>query len=117
MRREGYELAVSRPQVVQKEVDGKTLEPYEQLTVDLDESYRGAAMEMLGTRGGELKDMFAGWDAAGFRLDYVIPARGLIGLRTDFLTATSGTGFAFTTPSLTTRRSPQPTSPSVVMAC
>ena len=96
MRREGYELAVSRPQVVQKEVDGKTLEPYEQLTVDLEESYQGAAMEMLGTRGGELKDMLP--DGRGrVRLDYVIPARGLIGLRTDFLTATSGTGLLYHT--------------------
>ena len=96
MRREGYELAVSRPQVVQKEEDGKTLEPYEQLTVDLGESYQGAAMEMLGTRGGELKDMLP--DGRGrVRLDYEIPARGLIGLRTDFLTATSGTGLLYHT--------------------
>ena len=96
MRREGYELAVSRPQVVQKEVQGKLHEPYEQLTVDLDESYQGAAMEMLGTRGGELKDMLP--DGRGrVRLDYVIPARGLIGLRTEYLTATSGTGLLYHT--------------------
>ena len=96
MRREGYELAVSRPQVVHKEVEGKTFEPYEQLTVDLGESYQGAAMEMLGPRGGELKNMLP--DGRGrVRLDYVIPARGLIGLRTDFLTATSGTGLLYHT--------------------
>ena len=96
MRREGYELAVSRPQVVLKEVAGKLHEPYEQLSVDLGESYQGAAMEMLGTRGGELKDIQP--DGHGrVRLDYIIPARGLIGLRTNFLTATSGTGLLYHT--------------------
>ena len=96
MRREGYELAVSRPRVVQKEIQGKLQEPYEQLTVDLDEGYQGAAMEMLGARGGELKDILP--DGRGrVRLDYVIPSRGLIGLRTDYLTATSGTGLLYHT--------------------
>ena len=96
MRREGYELAVSRPQVVHKEVQGKTHEPYEQLTVDLNDDYQGSAMELLGTRGGELKDMQP--DGRGrVRLDYVIPARGLIGLRTEFLTATAGTGLLYHT--------------------
>jgi len=69
-------------------------EPYEQLTVDLEEQYQGAVMEMLGPRGGDLKDMLP--DGKGrVRIDYVIPARGLIGLRTDFLTATSGTGLIY----------------------
>ena len=96
MRREGYELAVSRPQVVQKVIEGKVCEPFEQLTVDLDEKYQGAAMELLGPRGGELKDMLS--DGNGrVRLDYIIPARGLIGLRTEFLTSTSGTGLMYHT--------------------
>jgi GTP-binding protein len=69
-------------------------EPYEQLTVDMEEAYQGAVMEMLGARGGDLKDMMP--DGRGrVRIDYVIPARGLIGLRTDFLTATSGTGLLY----------------------
>lgn len=94
MRREGFELGVSRPEVITKEIDGVLCEPYEQLTVDLEEQYQGAVMEMLGPRGGDLKDMMP--DGKGrVRIDYVIPARGLIGLRTDFLTATSGTGFIY----------------------
>ena len=94
MRREGFELGVSRPEVITKKIDGVLCEPYEQLTVDLEEQYQGAVMEMLGPRGGDLKDMMP--DGKGrVRIDYVIPARGLIGLRTDFLTATSGTGFIY----------------------
>jgi len=94
MRREGFELGVSRPEVITKEIDGVLCEPYEQLTVDLEEQYQGAVMEMLGPRGGDLKDMMP--DGKGrVRIDYVIPARGLIGLRTDFLTATSGTGLIY----------------------
>ncbi len=94
MRREGFELGVSRPEVITKEVDGVLCEPYEQLTVDLEEQFQGAVMEMLGPRGGDLKDMMP--DGKGrVRIDYVIPARGLIGLRTDFLTATSGTGLIY----------------------
>jgi len=94
MRREGFELGVSRPEVITKEIDGVLCEPYEQLTVDLEEAYQGAVMEMLGPRGGDLKDMMP--DGKGrVRIDYVIPARGLIGLRTDFLTATSGTGLIY----------------------
>jgi GTP-binding protein len=94
MRREGFELGVSRPEVITKEIDGVLSEPYEQLTVDLEEQYQGAVMEMLGPRGGDLKDMMP--DGKGrVRIDYVIPARGLIGLRTDFLTATSGTGLIY----------------------
>jgi len=94
MRREGFELGVSRPEVITKEIDGVLCEPYEQLTVDLEEQYQGAVMEMLGPRGGDLKDMMP--DGKGrVRIDYVIPSRGLIGLRTDFLTATSGTGLIY----------------------
>ena len=94
MRREGYELGVSRPEVILKEVNGQVQEPFEQLTVDLESTYQGTVMEMLGQRGGDLKEMLP--DGKGrVRLDYIIPARGLIGLRTDFLTATSGTGLMY----------------------
>ncbi len=94
MRREGYELGVSRPEVITREVNGQREEPYEQLTVDVEEDYQGAVMQRLGERGGELTDMLP--DGRGrVRLDYVIPARGLIGFRTEFLTATSGTGLLY----------------------
>jgi GTP-binding protein len=96
MRREGYALAVGRPTVILKQVDGLTLEPYEQLTVDAEEAYQGAVMERLGARKGELTDMRP--DGQGrIRLDYRIPARGLIGFRTEFLTATCGTGLMYHT--------------------
>jgi GTP-binding protein len=96
MRREGYELAISRPEVILRELDGKTLEPYEQLAVDVDERYQGDAMELLGQRRGDLQNMLP--DGRGrVRLEYVIPARGLIGFRTEFLTATSGTGLMYHT--------------------
>jgi GTP-binding protein len=91
MRREGYELAVSRPRVVVKEIEGQACEPYETLAVDLDESSQGAVMQALGERGGQLTAMHP--DGKGrVRLDYVIPSRGLIGFQTDFRTMTSGTG-------------------------
>jgi len=94
MRREGYELGVSRPEVILKEVKGNLCEPFEQLTVDLEDTYQGAVMEILGSRGGELKEMLP--DGKGrVRLDYMIPARGLIGLRTIYLTVTSGTGLLY----------------------
>ncbi|AUB78799.1 translational GTPase TypA [Spiribacter aquaticus] len=94
MRREGYELGVSRPEVITREVDGRLEEPFEQLTVDVEEDYQGAVMQALGERGGELTDMLP--DGRGrVRLDYTIPARGLIGFRTEFLTATSGTGLMY----------------------
>ncbi|HID83443.1 MAG TPA: translational GTPase TypA [Chromatiales bacterium] len=94
MRREGYELGVSRPEVVIHEVDGEQQEPYEQLTVDIEEQHQGAVMEKLGERKGELKDMVP--DGKGrVRLDYMIPARGLIGFQTDFMTDTSGTGLMY----------------------
>ncbi|MEN3354189.1 MAG: GTP-binding protein [Betaproteobacteria bacterium] len=91
MRREGYELAVSRPRVVIREVNGEKQEPYEMLTVDVEETHQGAVMEALGARRGDLQDMQS--DAKGrVRLDYRIPARGLIGFQGDFLTMTRGTG-------------------------
>ncbi len=94
MRREGYELGVSRPEVIVREVEGRREEPYEQLTVDIEEEHQGTVMEMLGARGGELTDMIP--DGKGrVRLDYIIPARGLIGMRTEFLTATRGTGLLY----------------------
>jgi GTP-binding protein len=94
MRREGYELAVSRPEVIFREVDGKICEPYEQLTVDLDEASQGAIMQALGERKGELKDMVP--DGKGrVRLDYEIPSRGLIGFQTEFMSLTSGTGLKY----------------------
>ena len=94
MRREGYELAVGRPEVITREVDGEILEPYEQLTVDVEADHQGAVMEQLGERRGELKNMEP--DGKGrVRLDYIIPARGLIGFRTDFMTMTSGTGLIY----------------------
>jgi GTP-binding protein len=94
MRREGYEFSVSRPEVVFREEGGQRLEPYEQLTVDMEEQYQGAVMEMLGKRGGELLDMLP--DGKGrVRLDYSIPARGIIGFRTEYLTATAGTGLLY----------------------
>ncbi len=94
MRREGYEVAVGRPEVIIHEVDGEKQEPYEQLTVDIEEQNQGAVMEALGERKAELKNMVP--DGKGrVRLDYVIPARGLIGFRTDFLTMTSGTGLLY----------------------
>ncbi|MCH9672443.1 MAG: translational GTPase TypA [Gammaproteobacteria bacterium] len=94
MRREGYELAVSRPQVIQREIDGVIQEPIEQLTIDLEEAGQGTVMEMLGERRAELTDLQP--DGKGrVRLDYTIPARGIIGFRTQFLTATSGTGLLY----------------------
>ncbi len=91
MRREGYELAVSRPRVVFKEIDGVKSEPYELLTVDVEEANQGAVMEELGRRRGELLDMVP--DGKGrVRLDYRITARGLIGFQGEFMTLTRGTG-------------------------
>lgn len=91
MRREGYELAVSRPEVITKVVDGEIQEPYETLTIDVPTEYQGAIMEKLGSRRGDLKHMMTD-DKGRVRLDYVIPARALIGFHMDFLTLTSGTG-------------------------
>lgn len=94
MRREGYELAVSRPEVIFREIEGERCEPYENLTVDIEEAHQGTIMEALGKRRGQLKDMQP--DGAGrVRLDYIIPSRGLIGFQTEFMTATSGTGLIY----------------------
>ncbi len=94
MRREGYELAVSRPQVIVREIGGVPQEPYEQLVVDLEESYQGGVMEKLGTRRAELRNMEP--DGKGrVRLEYMIPARGLIGFQSEFRTLTAGTGLLF----------------------
>ncbi|MGZ5046227.1 MAG: translational GTPase TypA [Usitatibacter sp.] len=91
MRREGYELAVGKPRVVAKEVDGVRHEPWETLTVDVDTENQGKIMEELGRRGGELTDMVP--DGKGrVRLDYSIPSRGLIGFHMEFMTLTRGTG-------------------------
>ena len=91
MRREGFELGVSRPEVIRKEVDGVMQEPYEQLVIDCEESHQGAVMEELGLRRGESENMVP--DGKGrIRLEFIIPARGLIGFRSLFLTLTSGAG-------------------------
>jgi GTP-binding protein len=90
MRREGFEMAVSRPRVVIKQIDGVANEPYEAVTVDADADAQGAIMQALGSRGGDLKDMQS--DRGRVRLDYMIPSRGLIGFQTDFRTMTRGTG-------------------------
>jgi GTP-binding protein len=94
MRREGYELAVSRPEVIFREIDGEVCEPYEQLTVDIEDDSQGGVMQALGERKGDLKNMLP--DGNGrVRLDYIIPSRGLIGFQTEFLTLTSGTGLIY----------------------
>jgi len=94
MRREGFELSVSRAEVILKEVDGQLCEPYEELTVDVEELYQGAVMEALGSRKADLKNMMS--DGKGrVRLDYVIPSRGLIGFQAEFMTLSSGTGLIY----------------------
>jgi GTP-binding protein len=94
MRREGYELAVSRPEVIIKQIDGESMEPIEQLVVDVEEVHQGGVMERLGMRKGQLKNMES--DGRGrVRLDYEIPARGLIGFQTEFRTLTQGGGLLF----------------------
>ncbi|GAB7196554.1 ribosome-dependent GTPase TypA [Dickeya zeae] len=96
MRREGFELAVSRPKVIFRTIDGRRQEPFEQVTVDIEEQHQGSVMEALGLRKGEMRDMIP--DGKGrVRLDYVIPSRGLIGFRTEFMTMTSGTGLLYST--------------------
>jgi GTP-binding protein len=94
MRREGFELAVSRPEVIIKEIDGQLMEPVEQLVVDVEEQHQGGVMEKLGIRKGQLKNMES--DGKGrVRLDYMIPARGLIGFQNEFRTLTQGSGLLF----------------------
>jgi GTP-binding protein TypA/BipA len=97
MRREGFELTVGKPRVVTREVDGKVHEPFELLSVDVPEDYVGVVTQLLGLRKGRMLEMVnssaGGMDASGWvRLEYRLPARGLIGLRTEFLTETRGTG-------------------------
>ena len=94
MRREGYELAISRPEVIMREEAGETQEPFETLTVDVEEAYQGRVMENLGERRAQLRDMVP--DGRGrVRLDYLITSRGLIGFRSEFLTISSGTGLMY----------------------
>ena len=94
MRREGYELAVSRPEVIMREVDGQMQEPYEQLVVDLEEQFQGGVMGRLGERKALLQNMEP--DGKGrVRMEFIIPARGLIGFQTEFRTLTAGTGLLF----------------------
>jgi GTP-binding protein len=96
MRREGYEMAISRPEVILQTVDGEIQEPYELLVVDLQADYQGAVMERLGDRRGVLQNMQP--DGKGrIRMDYMIPARGLIGFQSEFRTVTAGTGLLFHT--------------------
>jgi len=94
MRREGFELGVSRPQVIYREIDGEMQEPYESVTIDVEDRHQGTIMERIGLRGGQLKDMVP--DGQGrVRLDFSIPSKGLIGFRNEFLTATQGTGLLY----------------------
>lgn len=94
MRREGFELGVSRPEVVMKEVDGEMCEPYEFVTIEVEEQNQGAVMEKLGERKGDLLNMVP--DGQGrVRLEYMMPSRGLIGFQTEFMTTTSGTGLLY----------------------
>ena len=96
MRREGFELSVGRPQVILKEIEGVICEPFEDLTVDVESVHQGSVMEKLGERKAELTNMTP--DGKGrVKLDFMIPARGLIGFRTEFLTATTGTGLMYST--------------------
>ena len=94
MRREGYELGVSRPEVIIKEIDGEACEPYEFVTIEVEETNQGSVMEKLGERKGDLLNMVP--DGLGrVRLEYMMPSRGLIGFQTEFMTATSGTGLLY----------------------
>jgi GTP-binding protein len=94
MRREGYELAISRPEVILREIDGESHEPYERLTLDVEENHQGTVMEKIGERRGDMQNMVP--DGKGrVRLDYLIPTRGLIGFHSEFLSATSGTGLMY----------------------
>jgi GTP-binding protein len=94
MRREGYEIAVSRPEVILKEEDGQLMEPFETLTIDCEEQHQGSIMEQLGLRKAEMTDMSP--DGKGrIRMDFMIPSRGLIGFQTEFMTLTSGSGLLY----------------------
>ncbi len=94
MRREGFELGVSRPEVITREIDGVMCEPFEDVMLDVEDQHQGAIMEKMGERKGELKNMVP--DGKGrVRLEYIVPSRGLIGFQTEFMTATSGTGLFY----------------------
>jgi GTP-binding protein len=94
MRREGFELGVSRPEVIIREIDGVKQEPFEAVTIDVEDEHQGTVMEKMGERGAEMNNMVP--DGKGrVRLDFIIPSRGLIGFRTEFLTATQGTGLIY----------------------
>jgi GTP-binding protein len=94
MRREGFEMGVSRPEVIVKEIDGVKCEPYEMVTIEVEEIHQGAIMEKLGERKGDLTNMVP--DGKGrIRLEYIMPSRGLIGFQTEFMTATSGSGLLY----------------------
>lgn len=96
MRREGFELALSRPEVILKEEDGQLMEPYETVTVDVEEQHQGGVMEKLGLRKAEMTDMAL--DGKGrVRIDFMMPSRGLIGFQTEFMTLTSGSGLIYHT--------------------
>ena len=91
MRREGYEVGVSRPEVIQKEINGEIHEPFEQIVIDIEEQYQGSIMEEMGLRKADLQNMEP--DGKGrMKLDFIAPSRGMIGFRSNFLTLTSGTG-------------------------
>jgi GTP-binding protein len=94
MRREGFEMGVSRPEVIIKEINGIKSEPFEYVTIEVEEDHQGTIMEKLGDRKGDLKDMVP--DGKGrIRLEYIVPSRGLLGFQTEFLTATSGSGLFY----------------------
>jgi GTP-binding protein len=96
MRREGFELAVSRPEVIEREIDGVLQEPYETVTIDVEEQHQGTIMEKMGIRKAELTDMAP--DGTGrIRMDFIMPSRGLIGFQTEFMTITSGSGLIYHT--------------------
>ena len=96
MRREGFELAVSRPEVIMREIDGELQEPYETVTIDVEDEHQGAIMEKMGLRKAELTDMSP--DGKGrIRMDFIMPSRGLIGFQTEFMTLTSGSGLIYHT--------------------
>ena len=91
MRREGLELAISKPEVIQKEIDGEIQEPYEQIIIDIEEIHQGSIMEELGPRKAEIQNIES--DNKGrIKLEFLAPSRGIIGFRSHFLTITSGTG-------------------------
>ena len=93
MRREGFELTVGKPQVVPKKVDGKTHEPFEHLTIDAPEEYLGAITQLLAARKGRMENM-ANHGTGWVRMEFIVPSRGLIGFRTEFMTDTRGAGIA-----------------------